>query len=145
MSRYAYKGTEVPVDRSIGKIKDMLYAHGAVAIQVGESREKGIVELMFARRVKVGGQEMMQPMKLSVEFKGRKPAEAMRMLYHHLKVKFDAVDWGLISFEEEFLPFFVGELPDGRKATVAEMMLPDLKKGRLPDFVPFRNPQLPPG
>ena len=142
MPKYAYKGTEVPVDRTMGKIKDMLYAHGAVEILVGEAPEHDTIQIMFARRFKFEDEVVKQPLMISVKFKGRKPAEAMRMLYYYLKAKFDAIDWGLVSMEEAFLPYFMGKLPDGSTGTVADMMLPHLKKGRLPPMEPFTAPQL---
>ena len=85
---------------------------------------------------------MQQPCRLDVNYAGRKQSEALRMVFYHLKAKFDAVDWGLYSFEEEFLPYFMGKLPDGRQATVAELMLPGLEKGRLPEYNPFKALQL---
>ena len=135
----------MPAERSIQRIKDLLYAHGAVAIEVGEAPQQETIQIKFLRRIVVDKKELMQPMRVSVTFKGRKPAEAMRMLYYYLKAKWDAVDWGLISAEEAFLAYFMGTLPDGRQTTVGEMMLPDIARGRLPDMAPFKAPQLPGG
>jgi hypothetical protein len=139
---YAYKNTEVPVERSIAQIKDLLYKHGAVGTQTTELPENHLVQFAFARRVNVNGELKQQPCRIDVPYGDRKPSEALRMIFYYLKAKFDAVDWGVISFEEAFLACFVGQLPDGRKVTVGEMMLPDLKKGKLPSSDIFKAPQL---
>ena len=53
-----------------------------------------------------------------------------------IKAKFEAVSSGIVSYEQEFLPFFV--LPGG--ATVAEIMIPQLeiayRTGKMPALLP---------
>ncbi len=142
---YAYRYTDVPAERSLSQIKEMLYKHGAVGTQVTEIPEKSLVQFTFSRRVLVDKVEKQQPCRIDILYGNRKVSEALRMIFYYLKAKFDAVDWGVISFEEAFLPYFLGKLPDGRQVTVAELMLPDLKKGRLPSSDIFKAPQLPDG
>lgn len=134
MAKYAYKGTEVPAERSIARIKDLLYKHGAVATQVNEAPEKGVIQFLFSTRVKMDGVDMQRPFKIEVKYGKRKPSEALRMIYYHLKAQFDAIDWGLFTLEEEFLPYMLVHLPGGKNATVAEVVLPDLRKGILPPY-----------
>jgi len=140
-----YKGTDVPIERSQGKIRQMLEDNGAVIVQFSDSKELEMAEIKWARKVffEQGGQKvpMVQPCRIRVSFKGKKIQQVYRALYWHLKSKFEVVRFGILSFEEEFLPYFITQLDDGRQVTIAERMVPWLKKGEMPDMEPLMLPE----
>ncbi len=49
-------------------------------------------------------------------------AQSMRLLYHWIKAKLEAVSFGLNSVEKEFLSDIVTTLPDGSTMTVWDMI-----------------------
>ena len=153
MRRYA-EDTTVPIAKSRQEINELLRTWGGAGVSWGESFESGDVELKFGwRRGGVNGVGGMmfkarlcvklEPMeklreaakdqrrydhpicegKLAklIESRGRREH---RLLLLWLKAAFNAVDAGLVSAEEVFLPFLEG--PDGR--TVGEMAIPQLER-----------------
>ena len=49
-------------------------------------------------------------------------AQSMRLLFHWIKTKLEAVSFGLNSVEKEFLSDIITTLPDGSKMTVWDMI-----------------------
>jgi hypothetical protein len=47
-------------------------------------------------------------------------AQSYRLLWHYLKNKLDAVQWGMETMEKEFLSHAVVSLPDGSTTTIGE-------------------------
>jgi len=56
-------------------------------------------------------------------------AQAMRLLYHWLKIKVEAVAFGLKEVEEEFMSDLIVRLPDGRESTVGKAFKPQFTNG----------------
>lgn len=127
-----YRGTKVPVSKSQEAIRRLLIENGAQGYQFTEAIAEQIVELKWARGVILNGEKVVQPLRIRVSYKNRRIESVYRAIFYHLKAKFEVIRFGIMSFEEEFLPYFEARLPDGRTGTIAELMLPDLKRGRLP-------------
>jgi hypothetical protein len=126
-SDQAYSGTKVPIHRSQEQIRGLLIGNGAIGFQFTELIAEEIIELKWARRIVVDGRASRQPLRIRLPMKGRRPEQMYRALYYHLKAKFETIRFGIISFEEEFLPYFEFRLADGRAVTVAEQLLPGLR------------------
>jgi hypothetical protein len=139
-----YQQTAVPVERSKEAIRQMLLENGAVAHQFSERTDAEIVEISWARKVILDDHgkksEFVQPCRIRVSYHNRDIRQVFRVIYHHLKAKFEIVRFGILSFEEEFLPFFVIRMPDGSPGTIAEAMLPQLRKGLAPSILPLCLP-----
>ena len=58
-------------------------------------------------------------------------AQSMRLLFHWIKAKLEAVSFGLNSVEKEFLSDIVTTLPDGSKMTVWDMISKQMEKNGL--------------
>ena len=123
MARYA-KNTSVPVARSRQKIDELLESYGIDESFIGKSpRGDGIG---FKYNGKVYKMNVPAPSK---ENKTEKQYEQQlrqrwRILYMSTKMKFEEIDAGVISFEDQFLAQMC--LPNG--STVADFM-------RLPENI----------
>lgn len=58
-------------------------------------------------------------------------AQSMRLLYHWIKAKLEAVSFGLNSVEKEFLSDIITTLPDGSKQTIWDLIDTQVKGGNL--------------
>lgn len=141
--KHPYQSTTVPVSRSQEAIRKILYAHGAIATQFTDYPMEGIIELKWARQMMVDGANVQQPARYRISTEGKKEASVYRALFWHLKTKFEIVDFGIVTYEEEFLPYFVTYLPNGQETTVAEQAMPWIRKGLPPHLQPLA-PALPP-
>lgn len=70
-------------------------------------------------------------------------AQAMRLLYHWLKIKVEAVAFGLKEVEEEFMSDLIIRLPDGRESTVGKAFKPQFTNGvaTLPSLASRSEPE----
>lgn len=139
-----YQQTAVPIERSKEAIRQMLIANGSVAQSFSERSDTEMVEISWARKVYMDDHgkksEFVQPCRIRVSYHNRDIRQVFRVIYHHLKAKFEVVRFGILSFEEEFLPYFMIRLPDGSPGTIAEAMLPQLRKGLAPSILPMCLP-----
>jgi hypothetical protein len=138
MTRDPYRYTEVPVSKSQEGIRKMLLENGAVGIQMTEFPEEQLVQIQWARKVIVDKTPLVQPLRLKISTKGRRPEQCFRALFYHLKAKFEIVRFGIVTFEEEFLPYFLIKDAQGRPVTIAEYCLPELRRGLPPHLEPMR-------
>lgn len=58
-------------------------------------------------------------------------AQSMRLLFHWIKAKLEAVSFGLNSVEKEFLSDIVTTLPDGSRMTIWDMISKQMEKNDL--------------
>ncbi len=98
-----YEGTEVPVYRSRDQIEELLMKVGARGFRwgrlVGEREE---LEAMIA----IDGRSLA--FRLSVNYTTDKEhRQRMRALYWYLKAKIEAILFGLVDLEQEFLPYLL--------------------------------------
>jgi hypothetical protein len=129
-------GTSVPAERTRAEIERTLTAHGAVSVLIGSDSERRVAVVAFSafgRQVR-----LFLPLPDPAEFKttpknqrrrstvgavavaAAEERRRWRALLLMVKAKVEAVESGIITFDEEWLPHFV--LPDGR--TVAEHAVP---------------------
>jgi hypothetical protein len=146
--RYA-EGTEVPVDRSKAEIERVLQKYGADEFVYGIKAGRALIAFVahgkqirfvlplpdpkdFQKtatgRVRKGG-----AVNEAFESELRRRWRALALV---LKAKLEAVQTGIVTFEEEFLPYIV--LPGGQ--TIGEKIIPGLDAvyatGKLPKLLP---------
>ena len=135
MARYA-KATTVPVARSKQKIEELLVSYGIEESFMGRSpRGDGIG---FKYKGKVYKMNVPTPSKDNKTDKQyeQELKQRWRILYMSMKMKFEEIDAGVKSFEDQFLAQMC--LPDG--TTVADFMkLPEniarLEKTKMPKLL----------
>lgn len=135
MPRYA-KNTTVPVARSKQKIEELLVSYGIEESFMGRSpRGDGIgwkyKGKVYKKNVPMPSKEEKTEKQYEQEVRQR-----WRVLYMTMKMKFEEIEAGVESFEDQFLAQMC--LPDG--STVADFMkLPDniarLEKTEMPKLL----------
>jgi hypothetical protein len=118
-----YEGTTVPLVKSQGQIRKMVFAHKGTAVGFfteppfeGFSCQLTIDEKPYTIRISA-----------KLNSKRQREMEEMRIwrvLYHHLKTIFEAADSGVMEIREMILPYVVTK--SGK--TIAEMILPQLEQ-----------------
>lgn len=153
MSRYA-KNTKVSTDKSQAEIKRVLQRYGAGQYAPAEDWENGRAMIGFVFNGRAVRIVLELPRRESPEFtrtdtgKVRAASAALksweqacrqrwRALALVVKAKLEAVESGIATFDQEFMPYLV--LPGGE--TVGERMLPEITKaievGRMPAALPM--------
>lgn len=159
MSRYA-ASTEVSAERSRGEIERTLTRYGASQFMYGWDQNQAV--LAFVSRGRQVRFTLPMPDRASPEFtrtptgkdRSRNAAEqaydqAVRQRWRALalvvKAKLEAVEAGIVTFEQEFMAHMV--LPDGR--TVADHVEPRIAQayetGQVPELLPPTRAALPRG
>jgi hypothetical protein len=123
---YAFD-TSVPVDRSKQQIETLLARHGADGFHTGwqsaRGDDPGWDAIEFLWKQKTIRFRLTRPANLrSTAALEQKNRQRWRVLHLVIKAKLEAVEAGVMTFEEEFLPFIV--TANGR--TVFEVLQPRL-------------------
>ena len=136
MPRYA-KNTTVPIARSKQKIEELLVSYGIEESFMGRSPRGDGIGWKYKGKV----YKMNVPTPNQNDFNTENQfqqaiRQRWRILYMSMKMKFEEIDAGVISFEDQFLAQM--SLPDG--STVADFMkLPEnlarLEKTKMPKLL----------
>lgn len=139
MSKFA-ENTTVPVERSSAEIERLIINYGASEFVSGWTmRSAQIMFEMHGKRIKF---VLPLPDKTADEIRLNRYGKVVtqteqdkryeqecrqkwRALTLAIKAKLEAVESGIASFEEEFLPHFV--VPGSKGQTVGEIMIPQLQ------------------
>jgi len=143
MAGYA-TGTEVSVDRSQSELRTILRKYGADGLAIAEMRDRAMVEfaanerrIRFAlpmpgddelRITKQGVRRNATQLKNAVAAEERRRWRALLMV---VKAKLEAVESGIVTFEDEFLAQTV--LPDN--TTVGEQIQPGIQRAYIEGHV----------
>jgi len=146
-----YAGTEVDPHKSKVQIENLLRKYGVEGVQWSEIWSQNVVEMKFPledekhRPVLV----RLRPPPFSVKRKTWNAekghyemvdapnwAQSYRLLYNYLKTKLEAVAFGLRDVEEEFLADILVRGPDGREATVKELVDQQIDAGQIRPMLP---------
>jgi len=130
--RHQYERTTVPIERSKEAIRQLLRKHGAQVVQWTEGA--GIVQLQFAVKYILEKETKLLPIRIRVSLAGKKEQSVYRALLNNLLAKWTAIDFGIETLEEAFLPYVMLRLPGGMETTIGEKLLPHIRRGDLPDF-----------
>lgn len=145
-----YAGTQVPPEKTQAEIQKLLYRYGAAAIRwstirktVNDAEE---VELKFVITDNNGLPitVRVRPPILTVRRRERghygsvqdqvSLAASLRLLFYWLKSKLEAISYGLVTFEEEFLANIAGYLPSGVEVTIGDLIIPKLAGLEIADL-----------
>lgn len=116
-NKLAYYNTKVPIYRTQNKIRTVLQKFGLQGTRFTEYKNVGIIEFIL----------MSNGKELTFRFKYDLPeekyhAQIYRGLFHYLKNRFMAVEFGITTVEKEFLQELVIKLPNGTNSTMKELM-----------------------
>ncbi|HEY2644067.1 MAG TPA: hypothetical protein VGI56_09985 [Galbitalea sp.] len=140
------QGTEVTVDRSQTELRSTLRKYGADGLAMAETRDRAVVEFMAndrrirfslplptetdadLRRTKAGVTRSSAQLRSAVAAEERRRWRALVMV---VKAKLEAVESGIVTFEDEFLAQTV--LPDN--STVAEQIQEPIRRAYIEGHV----------
>jgi hypothetical protein len=135
----AYEKTTVDAMRSWSEINRILYAHGCEGTSYTEVPDKGF-QIEFVRR-KDGRPLLVRiPVEYTYQAKAtpnqreQEKRTKWRSLYNWLKAQFDAIDKGIVSYEQAFLADCVVLLPGGVQSRVIDAIRPELRSGEEYDL-----------
>lgn len=129
----AYQQTRVSPYRSQEVVEKLLRKHGVDGVRW--TSLTGTVGLEFRLPTEHGPVGFS----ISIEYGADKlRPQYMRALYWYIKAKLEAIEFGLVDFEREFLPFLI----TGPDRTLGDEIVERLADGRLISDVPLL---LPPG
>ncbi len=146
-----YGDTKVPYTRTQAEITDLLKKYGCKGVRwTYLEGQDDILEFMITANVQ--GVQKQVAVKVSpphIEITKRANTtygrhnvktsninQEYRLLFHYIKSKIESVVWGLSTVEREFLSDISMTLPDGRNATVGEIVMTLVGEDRL-QSLPF--------
>ena len=144
-----YETTQVPVDKSQAQIRTLLNTHKVEVIRFTSFPAYALIE--FGRRATkesplIGYQLTITPRLGNfntdpINAADKAERQVWRVAYWWFKSKFEALDFGLVEFEQEFLPYIMLNV-GGKQSTVAQAFFENMA-GRLrsPDN-PFEGTRL---
>lgn len=144
----AYETTAVPIERSKEAIRKLLIVAGVRGVQFTEEFDSGAINIKFAKEVDgnlrtvsitLQVPEPEQPKRrrrmrngqyrANTDLREQSTKATYRALHYWLKSQFEAVEFGLLSYEDVFLSHFEWLLENGQRTTVGKMVLPMLGGG----------------
>lgn len=139
--KYAYEKTTVPTAKTMVEIDRELKKLNSKGEQW--TKAGGVLELRWALPVTHEGETVLMPIRHRVSLNDKREQSVYRALYHLIKSKRTIIEYGISTAEEEFLPYVEMNLPGETAVTVAEKMLPHLRKGLPPPTINSLTPALP--
>ncbi len=116
--KLAYYRTKVHIFKSQNDIRTMLQKFNLQGIRFTEYQNIGVIEFILLKNNK----ELMFRFKYDLPESEPLKKQVFRMLFHYLKNRFMAIEFGLITIEKEFLQELVLKLPNGLTSTIKEIM-----------------------
>lgn len=133
----SYRTTTVNWGKSQADIMKLLMRHGVQDVRFTALQSRGEVYCEFNYPTTLDGKEVIVGVRVKVPIppKGRlkdderAKNQAHRALLYYLKAKFEALQFGLVEFIEEFLPHVTLMDKSGRSATVYQLLERQVKNG----------------
>jgi len=122
--KLSYYRTSVPIYKSQNEIRTILQKFGLKGIRFTEYNKIGIIEFILEK----GEKELAFRFKFNFPENESYQRQVYRGLYHYLKNRFMAVEFGITTIEEEFLQELILKLPDGTNTTVKELVKDQLEQ-----------------
>ncbi len=145
--RAPYQNTSVDFQKSQQQITRLLEAYGCEGVQWTTVFKPPQVEVKFVLETEINGSRK----KLAIKMKppvfakrlrsGQHVAnlnQSLRLLFWYLKTKLEAISFGLVSVEHEFLSDIVYLLPDGTEKTISEVLVKELGSSDMPKLTSER-------
>lgn len=139
----AYKGTSVHWSKTQVQIVKMLNARKIYQTRFTNVKDNFAMEFVVEdpKQKKPVGVRIVVPLLYKGDAEGKRLHDLNRLhrvLYHHLKAKFVAIDSGLTEFMEEFMPHLIIMDKNGNSSTMGQQLLPQYRKqlesGEQKDF-----------
>ena len=149
--RQPYQDTEVNWLKSQGEIGALLEKYGIKDFQFSSISTQRVLVLQFVHPTKgKDGVTVQVPVRITIpNVRGDNRNQMFRLLFYWLKSKFEALNFGLVEFEEEFFAHLV--VPDGYGNTttiyrrLAPQYMEGLASGRVPELNLMPDRMLPAG
>jgi hypothetical protein len=117
-NKLAYYRTTVAIYKSQNEIRTVLQKFGLQGERFTEYKGVGIIEFILLK----DGKELAFRFKFDIPEKESHKRQVYRALFHYLKNRFMAIEFGITTVEEEFLQELILKLPDGSDVTVKELV-----------------------
>ncbi len=139
--RAPYQNTSVDFQKSQQQITRLLETYGCEGVQWTTVFKPPQVEVKFVLETEINGLRKklaikMKPPVFAKRLRSGKHVanlnQSLRLLYWYLKTKLEAISFGLVSVEHEFLSDIVYRLPDGTEKTISEVMIKELGSSDMP-------------
>ena len=146
----AYKHTQVSWAKSQTSIVKLLNAHKIYQTRFTNLEDKFAIEFManVPESPKPVGVRILVPIKYKGNDEKKRTQELNslhRVLFHHLKAKFIAIESGLTEFMEEFMPHLIVMDKKGNSTTMGQVLLPQYKSsldnGQQKEFKLLQEPK----
>ena len=134
MASKAYSDTTVASNKSKEQIERLLKSHNVKAIRFTSLPSFALLEFVYQPKVdaQIPYRVTIKP-QISGDF-SRKPEKELdraerqvwRVAYWWLKSKFEAIDFGLVEFQQEFLPYMLLGNGQGESDTVSQLFAKSL-------------------
>lgn len=116
--KLSYYRTKVHIFKSQNDIRTILQKFNLQGIRFTEYQNIGVIEFILLKNNK----ELMFRFKYDLPESEPLKKQVFRMLFHYLKNRFMAIEFGLITIEKEFLQELVLKLPNGSTSTIKEII-----------------------
>ncbi|KKM95877.1 hypothetical protein LCGC14_1183750 [marine sediment metagenome] len=117
-SKLNYYGTKVAISKSQEAIKKFLVKFGLQGTRFTEYKNVGVIEFILFKN----GKEMAFRFKYDFPENKNHKRQVYRALFHYLKNRFVAIEFGITTIEDEFFQELVLKLPNGATSTVKEIV-----------------------
>ncbi len=117
-NKLPYYGTKVSIRDTISKIKELLKKYNLLGIQITEYGE--IFRLVFA--LEKDSKRYAFQFEIITPDNPQFARQKFRAFYWHLKSRLEAVDFGLFTLQEVFMPELLVALPNGTTSTIKEAL-----------------------
>lgn len=130
----AYKTTKVNWGKSQAQITKLLEQQGIQDIRFTflQTQNSLICEFNYPTKIESKdvnvGVRIILPIPKDDE---RAKNQIHRALFYYLKTKFEALNFGLVEFMQEFMPHLLINEPSGRKRTLYQIISPQYQKGLM--------------
>lgn len=126
----AYKGTKVVWAKTQTKIVKLLNSKKIFETRFTNLQNKFVLEFRATNEAKPISIRVIVPLQIrKTEVQQQQELNQMhRVLFHHLKSKFTAIECGLTEFMEEFMPHLIIMDKNGNSTTIGQTLLPQYKE-----------------
>ena len=126
----AYKSTKVAWEKTQTKIVALLNKKNIFETRFTNLQDKFALEFRATHEVKPIAIRIIVPLTTrKTENQQQQELNQMhRVLFHHLKAKFTAIECGLTEFMEEFMPHLIIMDKNGNSTTMGQTLLPQYKE-----------------
>ncbi len=121
--KLSYYRTSVQIYKTQNEIRTVLQKFNLQGIRFTEYKDTGIIEFILLKN----NNELMFRFKYDLPEREMFKKQVYRALFHYLKNRFMAVEFGITTVEKEFMQELVLKLPNGTDSTIKEILAPRIE------------------